>query len=81
VHSEMPKVTDGILHGFQLWINLPKKDKMCKPRCARLGGGGGRAGRQAASGSGMNRNRMGGRPCGLLHGADAGNGEWVVPRS
>ena len=32
VHSEMPKVTTGDLHGFQLWINLPKKDKMCKPR-------------------------------------------------
>lgn len=32
IHSEMPKVTDGLLHGFQLWINLPKKDKMCKPR-------------------------------------------------
>lgn len=32
IHSEMPKVTDGILWGFQLWINLPKKDKMCKPR-------------------------------------------------
>ncbi len=42
IHSEMPKVTDGILWGFQLWINLPKKDKMCKPRCV-LGG--------AASGS------------------------------
>jgi hypothetical protein len=34
VHSEMPKVTTGDLHGFQLWINLPKKDKMCKPRYA-----------------------------------------------
>jgi len=32
VHSEMPKVTKGDLWGFQLWINLPKKDKMCKPR-------------------------------------------------
>ncbi|KAJ9521816.1 hypothetical protein QJQ45_024671 [Haematococcus lacustris] len=32
IHSEMPKVTDGVLHGFQLWINLPQKDKMCKPR-------------------------------------------------
>ncbi|KAG2434196.1 hypothetical protein HXX76_007922 [Chlamydomonas incerta] len=32
VHSEMPKSNDGMLHGFQLWINLPKKDKMCKPR-------------------------------------------------
>lgn len=32
IHSEMPRTTDGMLHGFQLWINLPKKDKMCKPR-------------------------------------------------
>lgn len=32
VHSEMPKVTSGDLWGFQLWINLPKKDKFIKPR-------------------------------------------------
>lgn len=32
IHSEMPKGTDGMLWGFQLWINLPAKDKMCKPR-------------------------------------------------
>lgn len=32
IHSEMPKATEGLLHGFQLWINLPRKDKMCKPR-------------------------------------------------
>ncbi|KAI8473653.1 MAG: RmlC-like cupin domain-containing protein [Monoraphidium minutum] len=32
VHSEMPVVDEGNLHGFQLWINLPQKDKMCKPR-------------------------------------------------
>jgi redox-sensitive bicupin YhaK (pirin superfamily) len=32
IHSEMPVVTSGDLHGFQLWINLAKKDKMCKPR-------------------------------------------------
>ena len=34
IHSEMPKVTEGDLWGFQLWINLPKKDKMTKPQCA-----------------------------------------------
>ena len=34
VHSEMPKVTQGDLWGFQLWINLPAKDKMVKPRWA-----------------------------------------------
>jgi redox-sensitive bicupin YhaK (pirin superfamily) len=36
VHSEMPGETlvrdGGKLHGFQLWINLPRKDKMLKPR-------------------------------------------------
>lgn len=32
VHSEMPIVSEGDLHGFQLWINLPAKDKMVKPR-------------------------------------------------
>lgn len=31
VHSEMPKSRDGELHGFQLWVNLPAKDKMVKP--------------------------------------------------
>ena len=36
IHSEMPKVTDGDLWGFQLWINLPAKDKMVKPRFACL---------------------------------------------
>lgn len=31
IHSEMP-VTDGQeLHGFQLWLNLPAKDKMSEP--------------------------------------------------
>ena len=34
VHSEMPKVTEGDLWGFQLWINLPAQDKMIKPRYA-----------------------------------------------
>jgi len=36
IHSEMPEKEfsqkDGTLHGFQLWVNLPKKDKMMKPR-------------------------------------------------
>ena len=32
IHSEMPVVTSGDLHGFQLWMNLPAKKKMCKPR-------------------------------------------------
>jgi quercetin 2,3-dioxygenase len=36
VHSEMPEKefarNGGRLHGFQLWVNLPKRDKMMKPR-------------------------------------------------
>ena len=36
VHSEMPEKnlaqTGGRLHGFQLWVNLPRKDKMISPR-------------------------------------------------
>ena len=32
VHSEMPQQEDGLMWGFQLWVNLPAKDKMCEPR-------------------------------------------------
>ncbi|HYW46420.1 MAG TPA: pirin family protein [Bryobacteraceae bacterium] len=36
VHSEMPGETlvrdGGRLHGFQLWVNLPRKEKMSAPR-------------------------------------------------
>jgi len=28
IHSEMPEQDKGRLHGFQLWVNLPAKDKM-----------------------------------------------------
>jgi quercetin 2,3-dioxygenase len=28
VHSEMPQQTQGRMHGFQLWINLPSGEKM-----------------------------------------------------
>lgn len=28
IHSEMPIMTDGALHGFQIWINLPAAKKM-----------------------------------------------------
>lgn len=30
-HSEMPEQTDGLMEGFQLWLNLPAKDKMTAP--------------------------------------------------
>jgi quercetin 2,3-dioxygenase len=32
IHSEMPRQEDGLMWGFQLWVNLPAKDKMCPPR-------------------------------------------------
>lgn len=28
VHEEMPQQKDGLLRGFQIWLNLPAKDKM-----------------------------------------------------
>lgn len=28
IHSEMPEQDNGLLHGFQLWLNLPAVDKM-----------------------------------------------------
>ena len=36
IHSEMPtkRMLDegGLMHGFQIWVNLPAKDKMMQPR-------------------------------------------------
>lgn len=31
VHSEMPEQQDGLLEGFQLWVNLPRARKMSEP--------------------------------------------------
>lgn len=31
IHSEMPEQEDGLMWGFQLWINLPKTQKMAAP--------------------------------------------------
>jgi len=31
IHSEMPAMKEGKLHGFQLWINMPARMKMDKP--------------------------------------------------
>ncbi len=32
VHSEMPEQEDGLMWGFQLWVNLPARDKLTSPR-------------------------------------------------
>ncbi|MFC6839277.1 pirin family protein [Xanthomonas theicola] len=32
VHSEMPEQESGRMRGFQLWVNLPARDKMGAPR-------------------------------------------------
>lgn len=31
IHSEMPEQEEGEMRGFQLWVNLPRKSKMCQP--------------------------------------------------
>ena len=31
VHSELPEQESGVMEGFQLWLNLPGRDKMCAP--------------------------------------------------
>ncbi|RPE81165.1 pirin family protein [Vulcaniibacterium tengchongense] len=32
VHSEMPEQQEGRMRGFQLWVNLPAREKMTAPR-------------------------------------------------
>ena len=31
IHSEMPEQNDGLMEGFQLWLNLPARDKLQAP--------------------------------------------------
>ena len=31
IHSELPEQQDGLMEGFQLWLNLPAKNKMIAP--------------------------------------------------
>lgn len=42
IHSEMPSAeftrAGGRMHGFQLWVNLPKRDKLMKPRYQEIPG-------------------------------------------
>lgn len=44
VHSEMPEASfatrGGRMHGFQLWVNLPARDKMMRPRYQEVPGSG-----------------------------------------
>jgi len=37
VHSEMPEQQEGRMRGFQLWLNLPARDKMTTPRYQEFG--------------------------------------------
>ena len=30
-HSEMPEQEEGVMEGFQLWLNLPSQNKLCTP--------------------------------------------------
>lgn len=32
IHAEMPQQEEGLMHGFQLWVNLPAAEKMTAPR-------------------------------------------------
>ncbi|KAG0237419.1 hypothetical protein BGW42_000995 [Actinomortierella wolfii] len=36
VHSEMPVKTETPAHGLQLWINLPRDQKLCEPQYQEL---------------------------------------------
>ncbi|MXR35853.1 pirin family protein, partial [Craterilacuibacter sinensis] len=31
IHSELPEQEEGLMEGFQLWVNLPAKNKMIAP--------------------------------------------------
>ncbi len=31
IHSEIPQQEEGVMEGFQLWLNLPGRDKLCPP--------------------------------------------------
>jgi len=37
IHSEMPRQDHGLMWGFQLWVNLPARDKMQAPRYQDIG--------------------------------------------
>ena len=37
IHSEMPEQEEGRMRGFQLWLNLPAREKMTAPRYQEFG--------------------------------------------
>ena len=37
IHQEMPKVREGGIEGFQLWVNLPAREKMSTPAYRGVG--------------------------------------------
>ena len=37
VHSEMPEQQEGRMRGFQLWLNLPAREKMTSPKYQEFG--------------------------------------------
>jgi quercetin 2,3-dioxygenase len=39
VHSEMPEQTEGLMQGFQLWVNLPAEQKMTAPTYRAISAG------------------------------------------
>ena len=39
IHQEMPERTEGAMSGFQLWVNLPAKEKMSVPAYRGLSSG------------------------------------------
>ncbi len=39
VHSEMPEQQEGRMRGFQLWLNLPAREKMTAPKYQEFGPG------------------------------------------
>ena len=39
MHEEMPQPAPGKMVGFQLWVNLPAKLKMCQPRYQNIAAG------------------------------------------
>jgi 16S rRNA (cytidine1402-2'-O)-methyltransferase len=51
VHSEMPAMESGLLSGFQLWVNLPAREKLCPPGYQDLAPRMVREGRLCARGS------------------------------